>query len=63
MLISGTMFFINGLRADVPAAARGAARRLADARALGPGALPAALEALAHEWYRQGYLHIEGDRP
>lgn len=62
LLFSGTMFFINGQAAALPAAARSAARRLSDARAIaGPARLPEAFVDVAHEWYRQGYLHLGGE--
>lgn len=63
LLFSGTMFFINGQQAEVPAAARASARRLADARSLASGEMARAFEATAHAWYRHGYLHLEGKGP
>lgn len=63
LLFSGTMFFINGEVAAVPAAARAAVQRLADQRRLeAPVTAPAAFWDLAHEWYVQGYVACEGER-
>ena len=62
LLFSGTMFFINGERAEVPAAARAGVRRLADRRRLvAPLRAPRELVALAHEWYRQGFVAPGGE--
>lgn len=64
LLFSGTMFHINGETLVPPAAARATLRRLADARFLaGPLAAPGAFWALAHEWYRRGYLRFHGEEP
>ena len=63
LLFSGTMFFFNGEAIAVPAAARSAVQRLADARALAaPVAAAASFWPLAHEWYRRGYL-VLGKEP
>lgn len=62
LLFSGTMFFINGERAEVPAAARPWVRRLADRRRLDPGAgAPRAFWDLAREWTRCGFAVLGGD--
>ena len=62
LLFSGTMFFINGERAEVPARARAPVRRLADRRRLdAPLAAPADLLDLAYAWYLQGYLKPQGE--
>ena len=59
---SGTIFFMNGEAATPPAAARAALRRLADGRRLAPPVeAPGAFWDLAHTWYREGMLHVEGD--
>ncbi|HEX4333935.1 MAG TPA: cupin domain-containing protein [Usitatibacter sp.] len=57
LLFSGTMFFLNGERVEAPPAARGALRRLADARGLAPGEdAPRELWDLAHAWYCKGFI-------
>lgn len=57
LLFSGSMFFMNGERAAVPARARPLARQLADRRELPPRtALGEDFLALAHGWYAQGFL-------
>ncbi len=62
LLFSGTMFFINGERAEVPARARAPVRRLADRRRLdAPLATPAELLDVAYAWYLQGYLKPQGE--
>lgn len=62
LLFSGTMFFINGERAAVPAPARALARRLADRRRLdAPLAAPATLLDVAYGWYLRGYLKLQGE--
>jgi 50S ribosomal protein L16 3-hydroxylase len=59
LLFSGTMFFINGERLAVPAAARPLLRRLADERTLpAPLAAPAAFWEIVHEWHRRGWLRL-----
>ncbi len=56
LLFSGTMFFLNGERVDVPPRARPATRRLADRRRLPPAsAAPPAFWDLAYEWYTRGF--------
>jgi hypothetical protein len=61
-MLSGTMFHINGETLEPPAAARSTLRRLADARSLaGPLAAPPEFWAVAHEWYRRGYLRLQGE--
>jgi len=58
---SGTMFFMNGETVAVPAAARATLRRLADARRLAaPVVAPAAFWEVAHAWYMNGFLVLEG---
>ena len=62
LMFSGTMFHINGETLEPPAIARPALRRLADARSIaGPLAAPAEFWAVAHEWYRRGYLRLQGE--
>lgn len=62
LLFSGTMFFVNGERAVVPARARALVRRLADRRRLhAPLAAPAELLEVAYAWYRRGYLKVQGE--
>ena len=62
LAFSGTMFFLNGETREVPAEARAAMRRLADARRLeGPLSAPAAFWDAAHAWYLEGVLHLEGE--
>jgi 50S ribosomal protein L16 3-hydroxylase len=59
---SGTMFFVNGEVATVPAEARPAMRRLADRRRLADLVeAPEAFWDVAHAWYREGLLHMEGE--
>jgi 50S ribosomal protein L16 3-hydroxylase len=61
LAFSGTMFFLNGETIPVAPRARAVARRLADRRRLdAPVDAPAAFWDAAHEWYRRGYLAIEG---
>jgi 50S ribosomal protein L16 3-hydroxylase len=61
LAFSGTMFFLNGEAAGVPAGARATMRRLADARRLAaPVKAPAAFWDVAHAWYLEGALHVEG---
>ena len=58
------MFFMNGEARTVPAPARAAMRRLADARRIpAPAKAPAAFWDVAHEWYLDGTLHLEGEEP
>ena len=63
LAFSGTMFFLNGETVAVPPAARAMARRLADERQLAaPLTAPGAFWDAAHEWYRQGFLTLGGER-
>ena len=58
LLFSGSMFYMNGEPARASAAAARVLRRLADERRLAaPLAAPREFWALAHAWYRQGFLH------
>jgi len=62
LAFSGTMFFMNGEKAAVPAPARATVRALADRRRLAaPVAAPASFWEVAHAWYRQGFLHPGGE--
>lgn len=62
LLFSGTMFFINGETAAVPAPAQSWMRRLADEREIsGPVKAPAAFWDIAHAWYLQGFLGWQGE--
>lgn len=62
LAFSGTMFFLNGEAIPVDPAARAKVRALADRRRLAaPVEAPAAFWDAAHEWYRRGYLVIEGE--
>ncbi|HEX4764278.1 MAG TPA: cupin domain-containing protein [Usitatibacter sp.] len=62
LAFSGTIFFMNGETAAVPAAARPAARALADGRRLAPPVkAPAAFWQAAHAWYLQGFVHLGGE--
>jgi 50S ribosomal protein L16 3-hydroxylase len=65
LAFSGTMFFMNGERAVVPAAARAAVRRLANRRHLAaPLKAPAAFWDAAHAWYVLGFVALgEGETP
>jgi len=55
--------FINGEALAAPASCRPWRRRLADARRSDRAhAIPAALLAQVHEWYRRGYLHLGEER-
>lgn len=64
LMFSGRMFHINGETLEAPAAARATLRRLADARFIaGPVAAPPEFWAIAHEWYRRGYLGLHGEEP
>ena len=61
LAFSGTMCFLNGEAVAVPAAARGIVRRLADARRLAARVkAPAAFWDVAHAWYLEGALHVDG---
>lgn len=58
---SGTIFFMNGEVQDLPAAARRAARRLADRRRLdAPVDAPQAFWEQAHRWYQEGFVSLQG---
>lgn len=62
LLFSGTMFFLNGERVDVPAPARRWVRRLADRRRLAPGAgAPREFWELARAWHARGFLSLGSD--
>jgi 50S ribosomal protein L16 3-hydroxylase len=64
LAFSGTMFFLNGEAVGVPAAARPALRRLADARRLAaPVKAHAAFWDVARAWYLEGTLHPEEEAP
>lgn len=65
LAFSGTMFFLNGEPVAISAAARGAARNLADRRRLaGPVVAPAAFWEAAHAWYLRGFVDVEqGEEP
>ena len=57
LLFSGTMFFLNGERVEVPPAARALVRRLADLRSLAPPVRAGgAFWQTMHAWYLQGAL-------
>lgn len=61
LVFSGTMFFINGERVEVPPPARKAMRSLADRRSLDPPLdAPRAFFDVAHAWYLQGYVALQG---
>lgn len=56
LAFSGTIFFINGERAEVPAQARALLRKLADERTLpAPPAAPQGFVDTMHAWYLQGF--------
>ncbi|HEX3098291.1 MAG TPA: cupin domain-containing protein [Usitatibacter sp.] len=62
LLFSGTIFFLNGERIDVPAPARAMARRLADRRRLDPPVhASGAFWQTVHAWYLDGFLACQGD--
>ena len=62
LLFSGTMFFLNGERAEVSASSRALVRRLADRRRLeGPLKAPRGFWELAHGWYARGFVGIGED--
>jgi 50S ribosomal protein L16 3-hydroxylase len=62
LAFSGRIFFMNGEPVAVPAAARPAARALANRRRLaGPVEAPGAFWAVAHAWYLQGFVHLGGE--
>jgi 50S ribosomal protein L16 3-hydroxylase len=61
LLVRKNACFINGEALGVPASARRAVARLADARFLIPGApLPGPAADLLYTWYRAGYALIGG---
>jgi 50S ribosomal protein L16 3-hydroxylase len=63
LMFSGTMFFLNGEAAEVPAKARAMLQSLADARAIaGPVEAPREFWDVAHGWYLQGFAHA-GEAP
>ena len=64
LLFSGTMFFLNGEAIEVPAGARAAMKRLADRRRLAaPVDAPEAFWDTLHEWYLEGYVQLEEEKP
>lgn len=63
MLFYGASFYINGERLVVPVAHRRLLVKLADRRALPPGALPDALLAMLYDGYKAGYLWPGADPP
>ncbi|MCX7672189.1 MAG: cupin domain-containing protein [Thiobacillaceae bacterium] len=58
LLFHGRTFYINGERVPAGPGQYRTLVALADARRLGPQALPAGVLPLLHAWYQQGYLHI-----
>lgn len=59
LLFSGSMFYMNGAGVTAGRAALPALRRLADARRLeAPVGAPRDFWRLAHDWYRQGFVHV-----
>jgi 50S ribosomal protein L16 3-hydroxylase len=61
LLYDARRFYLNGEAVDAPRGARALLARLADTRALAPGAMaraPAPLLALLQEWHAHGYLHL-----
>jgi 50S ribosomal protein L16 3-hydroxylase len=63
LLYRGGDFFINGERCATRARQRAGLAQLAERRRLAGSALArAGLAALACEWYRAGYLHLEAQR-
>ena len=64
LLFSGTMFFLNGEPVETPAAARVALRRFADRRRLAsPVDAPEAFWDTVHDWYLQGFVQLEEEKP
>jgi 50S ribosomal protein L16 3-hydroxylase len=62
MLFRGRDYFVNGERIEADARARAPLTRLADERALPPGAhLSKPLLRLLHPWYLAGWLCIGGE--
>ena len=63
LMFSGTMFFLNGEAAEVPAKARAMLQSLADGRRIaGPVEAPREFWDVTHGWYLQGYAHA-GETP
>jgi 50S ribosomal protein L16 3-hydroxylase len=63
LMFSGTIFFLNGEAAEVPAKARAMLQNLADARGIaGPIKAPPEFWDVAHAWYLQGFAHT-GEAP
>ena len=63
LMFSGTMFFLNGEAAEVPATARAMLQSLADGRRIaGPVEAPREFWDVTHGWYLQGYAHA-GETP
>ena len=63
LLFSGRMFFLNGERIDVPAAARMLVKRLADDRRLAaPVEAGAPFWKIAHAWYLEGIVACKGEK-
>src|SRR5690242_10541029 len=58
LLYDANHLFVNGDAVEPPAGARVTLRRLANARALGPGEIGAATAGLLYRWYRDGFLHF-----
>ncbi len=62
LLFSGTMFFLNGERVEVPAAARRLVKRLADQRRLdAPVRAAGAFWSTMHAWYLEGIVARAGE--
>ena len=61
LLYSGSDFFLNGDRIEVPVRARATMRELADRRAIRSARL-LAVKDLVREWRRAGYIHLVGNR-
>jgi 50S ribosomal protein L16 3-hydroxylase len=58
LMFSGTMFFVNGEAAEVPAKARAMLQGLADRRRIaGPVRAPREFWDVTHGWYLQGFAH------
>ncbi len=58
LLYDANHLFVNGDAARPPAGERDTLRRLANARALGAGAIGPAAARLLYRWYRDGFLHF-----
>jgi 50S ribosomal protein L16 3-hydroxylase len=64
LLFSGTLFFLNGECIDVPSAARVALRKFADRRRAPPPVdAPEAFWDTVHEWYLEGFVQLEEEKP